>query len=285
MGDEKNGLTRKGFLKVSAIGAVAAAGTGVLTATENLEAMSLIRKRKSVKWAMVIDLDRCTGCNACSIACKAEFDTRLGVFRSQVIYYEYGEYPNTNKDFLPWLCNHCENPPCIKVCPVDPINAEFNGVTFKKRATYKRPDGVVRVDQDRCIGCGLCLQNCPYKVRFFDSGKKAGGNPDANPASKCDFCVHRLDAGVVPSCINTCPARARIIGDLNDSNSEVSKLLKRYKAGVLLSEKGTKPHLFYIGKNRNKINEALKKGEDIRIEVNSKYQLEIWKDGPYAGGI
>ncbi|NIO07728.1 MAG: 4Fe-4S dicluster domain-containing protein, partial [Deltaproteobacteria bacterium] len=80
---------------------------------------------------------------------------------------------------------------------------------FKKRATYKRPDGAVLVDQDRCIGCGECLRYCPYKVRFFDPVKKAGGDPGEQAASKCDFCVHRLEAGVVPSCVNTCPGRAR----------------------------------------------------------------------------
>jgi tetrathionate reductase subunit B len=276
MSDAKKGLTRKEFLKLSALGAAAVQGATVLAASENAEATN--RKR----WGFVVDLDRCIGCKACSIACKAEFDTRLGVFRSQVIDYEYGTYPNTKRDFLPWLCNQCDNPPCVPVCPVDPIDAEFHGVKFQKRATYKRPDGVVLVDQDRCIGCGLCLQNCPYKVRFFDPGKKAGGDPDENPASKCDFCEHRLEAGVVPSCINTCPARARIIGDLNDANAEVSKILKSKQAEVLLPEKGTGPNVFYIGKNRVRINRSLKRGDDRRQEANSTYQLLVWKQGPYS---
>ncbi|MBI5183191.1 MAG: 4Fe-4S dicluster domain-containing protein [Nitrospinae bacterium] len=284
---EKKGLNRNEFLKLSAIGTTVIAGTNIggdiLTATERTEDIETAKK-VGRRWAFIIDLDRCIGCKACAIACKVEFDTRLGLFMSQVIYYEYGEYPNTKRNFLPWLCNHCEYPPCINGCPVEPIDAEFNGIRFKKKATYKRPDGVVMVDEDRCIGCGLCIQNCPYNVRFFDPEKKGGANPDTNHASKCDLCVHILDAGVVPCCVNTCPARARLIGDLNDPNSEVSRLLKRDKAEVLLPEKGTKPHVFYIGKYKKRINKGLKKGEDIRIEANSEYQIKVWKEGPYYKG-
>ncbi len=275
MTEEKKGLTRKEFLKLAAVGAGVAAGSGLVAATEGLSA------KGPVKWVMVIDLDRCIGCKACHVACKAEFDVRLGVFRSSVIDYEYGRYPDARRDFLPWLCNHCDNPPCVKVCPVEPVEAEFKGIKFTKKATYKRPDGPVLVDQQRCIGCGLCIMNCPYKVRFFDPAKKAGGNPAANPASKCDLCVHRLDAGLVPSCVNTCQGRARIVGNLNDLNSEVSKLMRG--ARVLLPEKGTKPQVYYIGEGAARINDALRKGIDIRIEANSEYQLKVWKNGPYAG--
>jgi tetrathionate reductase subunit B len=280
MSEEKKGLTRKDFLKLSAVGAAAVAGAGVMTVAENVEAA----KAKGDRWAMVIDLDRCIGCKACAIACKTEFDTRLGVFRSQVVYNEHGEYPKTQRDILPWLCNHCDNPPCVKVCPVKPMDAEFKGVKFKKRATYKRPDGIVLVDQDRCIGCGQCIRNCPYDVRSFDPGKKAGGNTSANPADKCTLCEHRLEAGVVPSCVNTCQARARVVGNLNDPNSEASKLLKAHKkdTAVLMPDKKTNPQVFYIGKKAKGINVAFTKGEDIRKEANSEYQLKVWKEGPYA---
>jgi len=280
MSEEKKGLTRKEFLKTAAVGTAVVAGAGVLSAAENLEAAT---KKNGTRLAMVIDLDRCIGCKACAIACKTEFDTRLGVFKSQVVYNEHGAYPKAERDILPWLCNHCDNPPCVKVCPVDPIDAEFKGVKFKKRATYKRPDGAVLVDQDRCIGCGQCIRHCPYSVRFFDPGKQAGGNPTANPADKCTFCEHRIEAGVVPSCVNTCQARARIFGDLNNPDSEVSKLLKAHKeATVLLPEKKTKPQIYYIGKKAKAANATLKKGEDIRKEAKSKYQLAVWKMGPYG---
>jgi len=266
-------INRRDFLKAGmAAGAVAAGTTaGVSSGAAGVP-----------KWGFIVDLDRCIGCKACAIACKAEFDTRLGVFRSQVMYFEHGKYPEAKNDFLPWLCNHCENPPCVPVCPVEPIEDMFMGVKFEKRATYVRPDGAVLVDQDRCIGCGLCLQNCPYRVRFFDPGRRSGGNPELPPAAKCDYCVHRLDAGVVPSCVNTCQARARIIGDLNDPGSEVSRILKEKKSAVLLPEQGTKPKIHYIGKNSERINEALRKGEDLREEANTKYQLGEWGKGPYA---
>lgn len=274
MGKKKT-LSRRDLLKTGGAMTVAVASASLLPA--KAEAAG-----KSARLAMVIDLDKCYGCKACAIACKAEFNTRLGVFRSQVIDYENGKYPSTKGDMLPWLCNHCENPPCVAVCPVDPVDAVFKGTKFKKRATYKRPDGVVLVDADRCIGCGQCIINCPYNVRSFDPGKKAGGNPDEKAAQKCTFCEHRVKAGVVPSCVNTCPGRARIFGDLNDKNSEASKLLKKHRAEVLLQDKGTKPQVYYIGKNRKRINNALKKGEDLRREANSKYQLKVWKQGPYA---
>jgi len=269
-------IKRRDFLKGAVVTGAAVATTGVLSAAGDAVAA------KGERWAMVIDLDRCIGCKACAIACKTEFDTRLGVFKSQVIYNEHGEFPKTQRDILPWLCNHCENPPCVPVCPVDPVDAEFKGVKFKKRATYKRPDGAVLVDQDRCIGCGQCLRNCPYSVRFFDPGKKAGGNPSANPADKCTLCEHRLEAGVVPSCVNTCQARARIVGNLNDPDSEVSKLLKKNKAEVLLPELKTKPQVYYIGKKAKGINAALKKGEDLRKEANTVNQRKVWLEGPYA---
>ncbi|MEW6410062.1 MAG: 4Fe-4S dicluster domain-containing protein [Nitrospirota bacterium] len=276
MGEEKDGLSRGEFLKLSTVGALA--GAALLSVSEGIESA----QRKVTKWVMVIDLDRCIGCMACAVACKGEFDTRLGVFRSQVIYREVGRYPKTDRVFMPWLCNHCDNPPCVGVCPVDPIDAEFKGIKFKKRATYKRPDGVVLVDQDRCVACGLCIQNCPYGVRSFDPGKKAGGNPDGNPADKCTLCAHRLEAGVVPACINTCIGRARVVGDLNDPKSEVSKILKKHKVKVLLPERGTKPNVYYIGKDRIAINDAFKKGEDLRKEANSKHQIQVWRQGPYT---
>jgi tetrathionate reductase subunit B len=270
MSEDKKGLTRKEFLKLSAAGAAATAvaTTGVLPANAGAA-------NKGVRWGFVVDLDKCIGCKGCHVACKSEFDVRLGVFLSSVTDYDHGKYPDAKRDFLPWLCNHCENPPCVPVCPVDPIDAEFNGVKFQKRATYKRPDGVVLVDQDRCIGCGECIRNCPYEVRSFDPGRKAGGDPAEHPAQKCTFCQHRLAKGVVPSCVNTCTGRARFIGNLNDPNSEVSALLKKNKAYTLLTGKGTKPQVFYIGKNAMRINDALKSGADLRREANSDYQLKV----------
>lgn len=280
MDDIKKGLSRKEFLKTSAMGAVVA-GAMVMEGTSIVTAQSKATGTGSIaKWAMVIDLDRCVGCKACAVACKTEFDTRLSVFRSQVIDYVHGEYPNTKRDFLPWLCNHCQNPPCVSACPVAEVSAEFRGVSFKKRATYKRPDGVVLVDQNRCIGCGECIRNCPYQVRSFDPGKRAGGDAQEHPADKCTFCEHRVAAGIVPSCVNTCQGRARIFGDINDSNSEVSRLLQRNSnKAVLLPNRKTGSKVYYIGRTKGRVNEAWSRGIDLRKEANSQYQARVYSGG------
>jgi len=176
------------------------------------------------KYGMVIDLRRCTGCHACAVACKSEFGVRLGVFRTWVKYFEVGTYPATRRYFLPKLCNHCDNPPCVPACPVN--------------ATYKREDGIVLVDYDKCIGCGHCMKACPYDARFLQ--------PDKKIVDKCTFCEHRVEQGLVPACVNTCQGRARVFGDLNDPQSEVSLLKAQQSIQVLRPEAGTGPEIHYI---------------------------------------
>ncbi|MDP6567772.1 MAG: 4Fe-4S dicluster domain-containing protein [Alphaproteobacteria bacterium] len=153
---------------------------------------------------MVIDTRRCVGCHGCSVACKAEFEVPLGVSRSWVEYVEKGDYPNVARSFLPRLCNQCSEPQCVSVCPT--------GATFKRDE-----DGIIVVDEDICIGCKYCMQACPYDARFI--------NPNTGTADKCDFCLHRVEQGVAPSCVNTCQGRARVFGDMNDPTSEVAKLI------------------------------------------------------------
>ncbi|MBI4743924.1 MAG: 4Fe-4S dicluster domain-containing protein [Actinobacteria bacterium] len=176
------------------------------------------------RYAMVLDLRRCIGCHACHVACKSENEVPFGVFRTHVRYYERGEYPDTKLYFLPVLCNHCKHPACVRVCPTG--------------ASWKRDDGIVLVDYDKCIGCKYCMAACPYGVRFI--------HPEKQVADKCTFCVHRVDAGIAPSCVNTCIGRARIFGDMNDPNSEVAKLIATNPVTVLKPEKGTYPTVFYI---------------------------------------
>ncbi len=181
--------------------------------------------RRKGRLAMVIDLRRCTGCHSCAVACKAEFKVPLGVWRSWVKIAEHGSYPRTSRAFLPRLCNHCDKPACVDACPT--------------KASYKREDGAVLVKEDVCIACGLCVAACPYKARFVNHEKEI--------ADKCTFCVHRTDEGIEPSCVNTCPAKARTFGDLSDPRSEVSKLVASVPARVLKPGLGTEPSVFYLG--------------------------------------
>jgi tetrathionate reductase subunit B len=190
------------------------------------------------QWTMVIDLSRCTGCNACAVACKAENGVRLGGFRSWVSEKEVGRYPDTKRLFLPRLCNHCRNPACLKVCPTG--------------ATHRRFDGIVAIAKDRCIGCRHCMGACPYGARYFNP--QHDGDEEARfPArthgtvDKCDLCSHRIDSGVVPACVNTCPAGARIFGDLADPASEVHRLWSGGETTGLLPELGMEPTVSYRG--------------------------------------
>ncbi|MFQ6083851.1 MAG: 4Fe-4S dicluster domain-containing protein [Candidatus Aminicenantia bacterium] len=239
--------SRRDFLKKAST-ITAATTTGLAL---NLEIPTLkAAQEKKPRYAMLIDLRKCYGCRACTISCKSEFQVPLGVFRTVVKQKEKGTFPKTKRFFQPIMCNHCANPPCVEVCPVDPVKAiyKYNGreVEYEKRATYSRPDGAVLVDYERCIGCQLCVEECPYKARYVDPIRKAGGEPENNTVGKCTLCVHRVDQEVPPSCVNTCPAQARIFGNINDPLSKVSQLLKEHKTQVLFPEERTDPHVFYI---------------------------------------
>ena len=177
------------------------------------------------RYAMVIDLTRCFGCHACAVACKAEQDVPLGHFKSWVRVTEKGRYPCVRRNFVPVLCNQCDNPPCVEVCPT--------------QATKQRKDGIVTQDDEVCIGCKYCIQACPYSAKYSD--------PRTDTAQKCDFCLHRVKQGMLPACVNTCNARARIFGDLNDPNSAVSRLVQCSAVQTLRPAMGTEPRVFYIG--------------------------------------
>ncbi len=236
-----------------------------------------------VRWGFLIDLTACRGCHACSVACKTESDVRLGVFRNSVIEGESGTYPDTKYLAIPWLCNHCEAPSCLDRCPTDPIKASLampsgEEVEYWARATYQRPDGLVLMDQDRCVGCGRCVEDCTYGARFLDWAKAAGGDPAsvgltiASPkaADKCDLCVHRLEQGLVPACVNTCPADARMVGNLNDPNSAINAAIAAGGADVssLKESSENEPRVFYIG-----LDEAIfDDGYDIRLDAGRQYE-------------
>jgi Fe-S-cluster-containing dehydrogenase component len=218
------------------------------------------------RWIMVIDLRKCVGCHACTIACVAENKLPPGVVYRQVVDEEIGAYPNVSRRFTPRPCLHCDEPPCVPVCPVN--------------ATYKRPDGIVAMDYDRCIGCRYCMTACPYNSRYFDFGfsqydetTRADGlvlgeqgnvlellptfeygqsrvrrrerSPIGN-VRKCHFCLHRLEVGELPACTTTCIGRATYFGDANDPESLVSELIARPNVMRLREELGTEPRVYYL---------------------------------------
>lgn len=199
-------------------------------------------------YVLLVDLRRCVGCTSCQVSCKMENAVATGMFRSRVDFADTGEYPKAMRYFFPKICNQCDEPPCIVPCPV-------------KGATYKREDGVVMVDRDLCIGCGRCVDSCPYGARFLhphipvtnDPSKYAKDVPevrgkkaaDLRIVDKCDYCSHRLAQGIEePACVRNCVGLARTFGDLNDPNSAVSKLM----ASVTTThwDFGTKPRTALI---------------------------------------
>jgi len=201
---------------------------------------------------MAIDLERCLGCWTCAVVCKAENNVPMGLWWNRVLTrggdgmdMPSGTYPDLEMSYLPLSCQHCEDAPCAKVCPTG--------------ATHIRNDGVVLIDYDKCIGCRYCMAACPYGVRVFNWAQPQRipdfdyGYAAARPkgvVEKCTFCVQRLDQGLDPACVVSCPAQARIFGDLNDPESTVSKAIRERGGQRLKEEKGTKPKVFYLSQRR-----------------------------------
>ncbi len=201
------------------------------------------------KYALLVDLRKCVGCTSCQVSCKMENKAPLGNFRSKVDIADVGDFPKPKRYYFPKICNQCDEAPCVLPCPT--------------KATYKDKNGVVMVNRDLCIGCGRCVSACPYGARYLHPyivvkndpakyakdvkevrGKKA---EDLRVVDKCDFCSHRLAAGIEePACVRNCMGRARVFGDLNDQNSEISKAVKALKPDVWHPEYGTKPLVFIL---------------------------------------
>lgn len=185
-----------------------------------------------MRYGFVIDQRRCIGCHACTVACKQENGVALGDFRTWVKYTEQGTFPFVTRNFLVERCNHCDDAPCVEICPVT--------------ALWRREDGIIDFSGDRCIGCKSCMAACPYDAIYMD--------PDTHTVGKCNYCSHRVDIGLQPACVNVCPVEAIITGDLDSPGSRISQLLNLEPAVVRRPEKGTKPKLFYLGADEAAVN-------------------------------
>ncbi len=179
--------------------------------------------KDGVRYAMTMDTRRCVGCNACVFACKAENALPAKGFRDWITYTVKGNFPALSELIRSERCNHCSNSPCTTNCPTG--------------ASHVGPGGIVLVDRGMCTGCKACIASCPYDARYVHSD----GFVD-----KCTFCIHRVKRGLDPACVSACPTKALEFGDLNDPDSDVSKLLRQRKHTVLKPEKGLDPNLFFL---------------------------------------
>jgi len=241
-GDPKDLLSRRELL-------VGAAGAFLLLRFGEARAEGGDSHVSKLRWGYVIDLNKCIGCGACVRACRSENQVPDGFYRTWVERYTFKRdgavlvdspegaingFPTDvavppdqirKSFFVPKLCNHCNNSPCVQVCPVG--------------ASFVSPDGVVLVDRKQCIGCGYCVQACPYGCRFI--------SPKGGWADKCTLCYHRITKGQPTACVQACPVGARQIGDLQDPNSPIVRLLATSRLGVLKPELGTHPNVKYLG--------------------------------------
>ncbi len=233
----------------------------LITMKNDLE-RALLKPQAERHWIMVIDRKKCVGCHACTAGCISENKLPPKVYYRPVLEKEEGIYPNVKLSFTPRPCMQCDNPPCVVVCPMN--------------ATSKGPDGIVLIDYELCVGCKRCISVCPYSARTFDSGiyytsttpppvqpyetlsnfeyEVKRGRSDTVPptapigrARKCHFCIHRLNAGILPACVTTCIGRATYFGDRNDNTSMVSNLVNGIRTKTrLLEERGTDPQVYYL---------------------------------------
>lgn len=223
MSEGKKGISRKEFLKLSA---TAVAGAMVASASELRASTS-----KGHLWTMVMDVRKCIGCHACTVACKAENEVPLGVWRTHIRTHEKGRYPHVRRYFFPWICNHCGY--CAAASQAGGLGS-----------FYKRDDGIVLFDYSKLKGrskeeirkeAELVISACPLEAIFV--------NPITGLPEKCTFCVHRVDKGLVPACVQTCIGKARVFGDINDPDSVVSKLINTNPTKKLCPD----GRVYYIG--------------------------------------
>ena len=244
-------MERRKFLKAGALttaGVAGAYGLPLLTALRSSAANEDAASAKT-RWGMVIDLGKCpSDCTACVDACRKENnvatfgDAARDVYRIRKVTVKSRLAAGAPEKSLPLLCNHCDEPPCAQVCPI--------------QATYKREDGIVIVDPHRCMGCRYCVIACPYNARHFNFRENEQRPNPAFPrrqhgvAESCDLCAHLLDQGKQPACVAACEdvqAKALCVGNLNDPASEIAALIRNHSVKRLREDLGTEPKVFYIG--------------------------------------
>ncbi len=273
--NEEEGTSRRSFLKLvgAAAGAGAAASAGCAKApADEPQKDPELKHLKGKKMGMVIDLQRCTGCGGCDLACKTENNLNKNHFFSHHETKTVGEFPDVRWEYKPMLCNHCEKAPCEKGCPTSALHRQYGDI--------------VAHDPERCIGCKACISNCPYgeitahmeephknwaddqqlipegtsseievveetggkRIPYYNEEREkfGSGNRYKGIVEKCDFCIHRLKEKKLPACVEQCPTNARIFGDLNDPDSKINKLLNKYGYERRQEERGTEPKVFYI---------------------------------------
>ena len=183
------------------------------------------------RYAMVTDVRKCVGCQACRLACESEWQVPIGFARTHVRFTGIaGTFPNLQSAFYVAQCNHCDRPACVAPCPTG--------------ATFQAENGIVQVDTELCIGCGYCVEACPYDARYI--------NPVTKKVDKCDFCSARIERGETPACVETCTAHAKFFGDLEDTESEIFKLV--YEEGsrrLETSSVAIGPNVYYNGKKEH----------------------------------
>ncbi len=182
------------------------------------------RLAHKIRYAMAVDTRRCVGCNACVLACKAENNLPENGFRDWIVTETKGKFPNLFQEIRSERCNHCSNAPCVSACPTG--------------ASHVGVGGIVLVDPDKCTGCKACIASCPYDARYV--------HEDGGYVDKCTFCVHRVEKGGQPACVEICPTRSLTFGDVNDPDSEISRLLASRKSKTLKPEAGTKPNVHFL---------------------------------------
>lgn len=176
------------------------------------------------RFGMAIDTTKCVGCMDCVVACKTENNVPEGYNRDWIVQAVSGTFPTLTMEIRSERCNHCDNPPCVTSCPTGASHVHDFGK-------------VVLVDKEECIGCKACIAACPYDARFI--------HPEGY-ADKCTFCIHRVEEGLDPACVSVCPTHAMYFGDLDDPNSQISKLLNSRKHHTLVPEAGTQPKVYYL---------------------------------------